>query len=469
MAGTDTRAVTAQISAVLLLGFLVIILTTYQATVVPDANRATEFEHSQQVIDEMQTLQADAYNSISTGDDIESTITLGTDYQSRLFAINPPPAAGTLRTTAEESIESDELDIASVCRQDGTTRALQYEANYREYRNAPTITYESSVLYLDFDGKYLVQSEQSLVSGDQLSLMPLEGTVSKQGTNRQSVRFRAGRIETTERTVGEEFNLTVPTRIPAAQWENDSDLLADELVSEGGSVKQVVDNETANGIDIRLESGDYDVQCRVTGVDLTPSTGPAEDGSGSGSGSGNTGESSVGQGGSSEFTDTNSETISSAGGVWTGITNVSSLRLRNPRFSLTEPFDGETNANNRFFRMGISITNDTTEYVFVINNLEYTVDGEREWQERDVVSLYKYEEGTELTDLFEGQPLPESTLDAWLDDGESIDLLDESTYENSATVEDGTDEVRSFLNSSEERELYITDMHGRTDVTLDQG
>ncbi|MEA1929939.1 MAG: hypothetical protein U9O06_00090 [Euryarchaeota archaeon] len=472
MGSTDTRAVTVQIGAVLLLGILVLMLTTYQATIVPDANRVTEFEHSQDVIDEMQTLQADYHNTISTGDDIESTVTLGTDYRSRLFAVTPPPVAGSLTTTAPDPIESDAVDIESICGADGSTRALEYEADYREYRDPPTITYGSSVLYLEFDEEILVQSEQSIVSGDQLSLMPLEGSISKRGTGRQSVRFRAGKIETVERTVEDGFNLTVPTGIPASQWETDPNLLADELVSEGGSVERVVNNETANGIDIQLQSGSYDIDCRVTAVDQEPSTGPAEDGSGDGGGGDNE-DSSVGQGGESDFSETNSETISSPGGLWTGVADVNSTLLDNPRFSPVDAREGgiESDGGHRYFRLGLSISNESTEYVFLIGEeregIEYELEpNQRDWQERDI-GLYKYTEGENPDDVFRDEALTEAALNNWLDGG-TLDLLNRLSYEDPAEVEDDLETVREFLDSSEASEVYITDMHGRTELTLDR-
>lgn len=467
MVASDRRAVTVQIGAVLLLGILVLMLTTYQAAIVPDANKATEFDHSQTVLDEMQSLQAEYHNAMSTGDDVESTVKLGTDYQSRLAAINPPPASGQFTTTSPEEISSDEIDIEDIGEHDGETRTIQYEPNYHEYQNPPTITFESSVLYSDFGDEYVVESEQSIISGDRITLTPLEGEISKTGTGRTSVRFQPGPRETAEETVGSEFRLTIPTAIPADQWENDSMLLAEELTEEGGNVDRVENNASADGVDIILESGTYDIQYRASGLTDAPSTGSAEDASEDGGSE----ESPVGQSGTSEFTEGDTETISASGGLWSGVSDVNSLRLTDPRFAPTAADDGKVDEDNRYFRFGITIANDTTEYAFLVGDdpegLDYEQEPtDRDWKDQDV-SLYEYEEGSDPDDVFKGRDLTVSALDNWLDGGE-LELLDELSYEKPSKVDSGLKDVRTFLNNSDDSEIYITSMHGRTEVTLDQ-
>jgi hypothetical protein len=470
MLSSDARAVTTQIGAVLLLGILVTLLTAYQATIVPEANAETEFDHSRAVLDELQTLQAEYHNAMSTGTDIESTVTLGTDYSSRLLAINPPPASGRLATTAEGSIRSDGIDIGAICGQGGTTRALQYEPNYHEYRDAPTITFESSVLYSDFGDEYIVESEQSIISGTQLELTPLDGTISETGTGRESIRFRAGPKNTTEETVSGELRLTIPTEIPADQWEDDPKLLAEELVSDGGQVDRVEENASANGIDIILEDGTYDVSCRASGVTGEPSSGSAGDGSGDGSGSGSINP-GVGQGGESDYANTETETVSAPGGVWTGVNDVNSIRLERPRFSPIRPQDSQLKSKNRYFRVGMTISNDTTEYILIVGEKQKGITYQQKandeaWNDREV-GLYEYKEGESPSKKFNGQPLTESGLDNVLNGG-TLDVLNKLYYTNPSKVESGLKEVREFLNNSDSSEIFITDMHGRTDITLGQ-
>ncbi|MFC7136658.1 hypothetical protein ACFQRB_09430 [Halobaculum litoreum] len=85
---------TVQIGAVILFGFLIVALSTYQAAVVPDQNREVEFLHNQEV----QTDVVQVANSLSatgrTGSAAPQTVALGTRYPSRALFVNPPPRGG---------------------------------------------------------------------------------------------------------------------------------------------------------------------------------------------------------------------------------------------------------------------------------------------------------------------------------------------------------------------------------------
>jgi len=59
---SDRRGVSAVLGFILMFGILILALTTYQAQIVPQENAATEFEHFQDVRDEMVGIR----NSIST-------------------------------------------------------------------------------------------------------------------------------------------------------------------------------------------------------------------------------------------------------------------------------------------------------------------------------------------------------------------------------------------------------------------
>ena len=96
--GERDRAVTVQIGAVILFGFLIVALSTYQATVVPDQNREVEFLHNQEVQTDMVELSSSIAATGRTGDAAPATVKLGMRYPSRTFFVNPPPASGRLST-----------------------------------------------------------------------------------------------------------------------------------------------------------------------------------------------------------------------------------------------------------------------------------------------------------------------------------------------------------------------------------
>jgi len=72
------------------------------------------------------------------------------------------------------------------------TRSLQYDAGYNEFRDAPRLTYEHSVVAAEFDDALLLRSGQTVLSEDgSVSLTALTGTVSENSVERRSVDVRA--------------------------------------------------------------------------------------------------------------------------------------------------------------------------------------------------------------------------------------------------------------------------------------
>jgi len=82
--------VTVQIGAVLLLAIIFAALVLYQVNTVPAENSALEYEHNQNVHDEMQELRNAIRNAGTTGNSQSASITLGTQYPTRTFSMNPP-------------------------------------------------------------------------------------------------------------------------------------------------------------------------------------------------------------------------------------------------------------------------------------------------------------------------------------------------------------------------------------------
>ncbi|MFW6321907.1 MAG: hypothetical protein ACOC0Z_08640, partial [Halohasta sp.] len=135
----DSRGVSEVVGAVLLLGILILTLSIYQVAVVPNQNAATEFDHNQDVEDEMVDVRNSILEARSTGDDSFASVTLGTRYQNRLLTVNPPSPTGTIETDRQRNI--------SVTEEGGDNRAdpldlddrplenqfLEYSPRYYEY------------------------------------------------------------------------------------------------------------------------------------------------------------------------------------------------------------------------------------------------------------------------------------------------------------------------------------------------
>ncbi len=149
---SDTRAVAPVLGAVLLFGIAVVAFSGYQATVVPNQNAEVEYNHFQEVKDQMVALQAIATDSATTGLDRMTTIDPGTEYPSRVLGINPPPPAGVLTTTdttitinyTKNQGEGD----GGVRSKSITAQRIQYQPQYNEFHPG-TLQYEHGILYLD--------------------------------------------------------------------------------------------------------------------------------------------------------------------------------------------------------------------------------------------------------------------------------------------------------------------------------
>ncbi|MEF8883260.1 MAG: hypothetical protein V5A34_12140, partial [Halapricum sp.] len=240
----DRRGQAIQIGAVLLLGAVVLSLSIYQASVVPEQNREIEFKHSQQVQDQL----GDARNAIvstgSTGDGRSVSVQMGTQYPSRIIAMNPSPPSGRLSTvgTTDGSVNVT-VSNATATGETGhfwvgtdrsyNTGAIVYRPGYNEYTSAPTTWYENSVLFDEFRDANLTVTDQRLVDGDRISLVTLNGSYYTSRSGSAALDFRP--VSTSTRTVSvtnatatSNVTITVPTRLNASDWEA---LLAEEMDS----------------------------------------------------------------------------------------------------------------------------------------------------------------------------------------------------------------------------------------------
>ncbi|MFB6081494.1 MAG: hypothetical protein ABEJ67_01605 [Halanaeroarchaeum sp.] len=268
----DARGQSVQVGAVLLFAVLVILLAMYQSTVVPNQNKAAEFEHS---LDARQDL-LDARNAIlrtfQTGASTPVTVRLGMTYPNHLFAVDPPPVAGTIRTTPGGTVSVTGQDgPVDVCPVSSETKLLNYSAGYNYLRPTPTLVYENTVLYADYGDDVVQISDQSLVVGSTINLIALRGNYSENGIAATDFAPKAGQFRTTP---VDDPNISIPTRLSEGQWE---DLLSGE-VPDPADVSVV---STPDGRVLQLNlTGAYDVRCGLVGASSVPEGGPRRDAGG---------------------------------------------------------------------------------------------------------------------------------------------------------------------------------------------
>ena len=222
----DERAVSVQVGAVLLLAILVSALGLYQLNVVPDQNYVVEADHNERVQGELQDVRNAIVNTAGDRADRSASVRLGTQYDARAVAINPPNPTGTIRTVEPatpitvENAEIDDDRIADLLDDDVETRFIEYRPRYNEYRNAPRTQFEHTLLYNEFGEGNVTIADQRLLREGTLDLVVVDGDLSRTGGGTVSVDVRTlgGPGETTIRPDGGTPELTIPTDAPA-RWE----------------------------------------------------------------------------------------------------------------------------------------------------------------------------------------------------------------------------------------------------------
>lgn len=267
---------TVQVGTVLLFAILIVLLSTYQATIVPQQNEQVEYNHNQQVQGQLQDLRDDLLQAGVTGSGGSSSVALGTQFPVRAIFVNPPAPSGTLRTTPpatvtiENATASGETgDYWTGAAHDFSTRGLAYAPNYRVYQNAPTTIYDNGVLYNRFEDANVTLAGQRLVRGNRISLVTLNGSLSKSGSGSTTVDFQAVSPATRTVTVRNEtsnLSLVLPTTRPASEW---TELLSGELNQTKGDDRYVLAVEEGpreNTVRVVLEPGTYELELAKVGV-----------------------------------------------------------------------------------------------------------------------------------------------------------------------------------------------------------
>ncbi len=264
----DDRGVSEVVGAILVFGILIAALGVYQAFIVPSENAGVEFDHSQDVRDDMVDVRAAILDTASTGDDRHTTLRLGTQLPNRIVAVNPPDPTGELWTSAPMDItiqsnsEIDTDDILSAVNLDGNisfenqTRFLNYEPHYRDQGGTGTLHYENTIVYSDHGNDSVIRTDQSLVENDTVNLYPLVNEYYEEGAGRIGVDFKAG-FRTITRDV-QDAEISLPTRLDEDTWE---EILESQL--ENGLLDNITVTEDD---DIKLLNLTFDGNVTIVGA-----------------------------------------------------------------------------------------------------------------------------------------------------------------------------------------------------------
>jgi hypothetical protein len=285
MHGGGSRGQSEIIGFTLVFGILVLLAGINQAFLVPQDNQDIEAQHDIDVQNDLVELRGGIIKAASSNRQQTTTIRLGTDYPSRLLAVNPSPVTGTIQTEVPDgneniAVESDgdgDFDIHEVCGVDGDdsleTRFLTYEADYNRYDSGLPVGLENTVKYRSGGGQTLLDTSQTVVRGNQIRIIRVIGDYRATGSRTQSVDLYPS--ETGINSTDGAITINIPTEISADTWEDSGELLGDEKyvddVSENGSRVEIEMKDTADG-----GPDNYVVRCTTIGIEEQPDVNPLQ-------------------------------------------------------------------------------------------------------------------------------------------------------------------------------------------------
>ena len=279
---SDDRGVSEVVGAILVFGVLVTLLGIIQAQAVPDQNREVEIQHTAQVQEDLIKFHEVASAVAAGGDEQSVAVQSGTGYPSRLLFFNPPRVQGTVGTTGNQSVQIRNVEAEDEVNDYFTddagndlqlfTRRIEFDANYNELQNDPTIRYEYGVLYSNYSDGTTIQNEGSIIDGNDINLIFIAGDYNRTRSTTQSLAVRPNsapsRSVPIEGTGSNDIVLSLPSELPVSEWRELYDPSSSNTINSISS--------TSNGVEIELD-GSQQYNLRTSRIALGRNT-SSEDG-----------------------------------------------------------------------------------------------------------------------------------------------------------------------------------------------
>lgn len=271
----DTRGVSEVIGFVFIFGILIILLSINQAQIVPQENAEIEFEHFQDVRNDL----VEVRSSISTAGQADvsqfPTVTLGTNYPPRIFAVNPTTPIGTLQTSEKYNITitNQTADPSTGETTNVSTRFLEYQPRYNEI-DIESTWYENSILYLDNrdQGGIAIIEDQNLVTDRNVTrITALQNDFQKSGTERVTLELYPVQTTSADEIPSGNVTVTLPTRLSGNQYWNDE--LKSKTVYLGVENDSYDDGIHALNLNINTSNQSQELQFNTVGIKSEPSGG----------------------------------------------------------------------------------------------------------------------------------------------------------------------------------------------------
>jgi len=279
----DSRGVSGAIGFMIVIGAVVIFLSINQAQIIPQENAEVEFKHSQEVQYELIGLHESIQTASEAGVSQYPTVELGTNYPTRMFGINPPPAVGVLQTGEQYDIiiTNQTASLATGTTKNVSTRFLQYRPRYNEV-DANPIWYEHSVLYVDAreEGGIAVLEDQRLFEDGTLTITALQNDFEDRSTGRITIELypaqTAGALPTGNLTI------TLPTRLSGDEYWNTAVDASEVDVTVIDPSRNTYEGEEIYAVEFNINTSvsAREFQLDTVGIDSTPDQGLIQTGEG---------------------------------------------------------------------------------------------------------------------------------------------------------------------------------------------
>ena len=142
--------------------------------------------------------------------------------------------------------------------------AFVYEPEYNEYSNAPGTVIDNNLVFNQAEERQVLLTEQSLVSGRNINLNLLGGSLSRQGVLSRGVNVNPvsapSQVITVTNSTDAPVEITLPTRLNEQRW---TEALENERVENGGRIADVTytEGEPYSELTLSMERGvGYDLR-----------------------------------------------------------------------------------------------------------------------------------------------------------------------------------------------------------------
>lgn len=282
------KGVTVVIGLLLVLSFIVLAASQYQAQVIPVQEENTEIEHNRMIRGQMAELESQVAGSANSDEIRTQQIQLGTRYESRIIfgiipAIHQPAPAGTLEyEKAEDNLiirnaqgqrGSEEFwsgaDKGAPADENYTTGWISYQPDYRHLQDAPNTYYENGITYdeyekdpdIETDNEYVYLSNQNFIKDNNINIVTMNGDVNVNTIGTRTIEIYP--VSAPATTIAIEpaddatpITILLPTNLPAEEWgkllEGNPNIVQNDYDGDGNLER--VGQNTSERVRIELAS-----------------------------------------------------------------------------------------------------------------------------------------------------------------------------------------------------------------------